>query len=91
MSSSNGDSASIVVIEPAPNLESVGDRLTAQQHAVLSLLASGQSVIAAAEGSGIHRGTIHRWLSTDPNEHDDRRTAGNCGRGRQQGLRGRST
>ena len=67
MSSSNGNSPSIVVIEPAANLESVGDRLTAQQHAVLSLLAFGQSVIAAAESAGIHRGTIHRWLSSDPN------------------------
>ena len=67
MSSPNDASPSIVLVEAAANLESVGDRLTAQQHAVLSLLASGQSVTAAAEGSGIHRGTIHRWLSSDPN------------------------
>ena len=67
MSSSNGDCPSIVLAEPAANLESVGDRLTAQQHAVLSLLASGRSVMAAAESAGIHRGTVHRWLSTDLN------------------------
>jgi transposase len=55
------------VYAPATNLADVSDHLTVPQHAVLSLLASGQSVSAAAESAGIHRGTVYRWLSADPN------------------------
>jgi len=55
------------VAPPAETLADVNDHLTAQQHAVLSLLATGQSVTAAAESAGVHRGTIHRWLTSDPN------------------------
>src|SRR5437868_8947506 len=53
MSSSNGASSSIVLAQPAANLEYVGDGLTAQQQSVLSLLARSQSVTPAAESAGM--------------------------------------
>lgn len=55
------------VSAPADTLADVSDRLTVQQHSVLALLASGQSVAAAAETAGICRGTVYRWLNGDPN------------------------
>jgi hypothetical protein len=40
--------------------------LSAPQHQVLSLLAAGHTLHAAAEAAGVHRNTIHNWRRTSP-------------------------
>ena len=46
--------------DPLPN------QLSSRQLAALQAIASGKSLAAAAESSGVPRRTIYNWLSTDP-------------------------
>ena len=39
--------------------------ISVQKHDVIRLLIEGETVSAAASAVGVHRSTVHRWLSTD--------------------------
>jgi hypothetical protein len=40
--------------------------LTAAQHVAIENLGAGRSIVASAQAAGVHRVTLHRWLTADP-------------------------
>jgi len=47
-------------------LEQIAEHLSAPQNEALAALVAGKTVKDAAEIAGIHRATLHRWITTEP-------------------------
>jgi len=49
-----------------PTLESVSDALSTPQRTALTALIRGSNIKDAAQTAGVHRTTLHRWISSNP-------------------------
>lgn len=52
---------------PTPtSLEAVAEKLSIPQRQALTALVSGTPVVTTAQQVGVHRTTVHRWITSDP-------------------------